>query len=66
MTRCPPPQPAGCPSNGNPPRGTCLGDTMAPPQGTPPPTSATPDQDRETMPPPHPQRRSTAPFDDAR
>ena len=36
MTHCPPPRPVRCPRNGSPPRGTCPGDTLAPPQGTPP------------------------------
>ena len=51
------------PSTGNVPRGH---PGTAP--GHPSPTGATPDQDRETMPPPPPrpsQRRNTGPFDDA-
>ena len=53
----------GEPSTGYVPRGH-PGTTP----GHPSPTSAMPDQDRETMPPPPPrppQRRSTCPFDDA-
>ena len=34
MTHCPPPRPARCPSNESPPRGTCVGGTLAAPEGT--------------------------------
>ena len=36
LARCPPPRPARCPGNGNPPRNTCMGDNRASPHGTPP------------------------------
>ena len=68
MTHCPSPRPVPCASKGSPPRGTCLGDTLAPPQGTPP--RLAPHRIRTVRPclpdPPRPpQRRNTGPFEDA-
>ena len=56
------------PQQREPPTGNVLWRRHGTAPGHPSPTGATPDQDRETMPPPPPrppQRRSTGPFDDA-
>ena len=68
MAHCPPPRPARCPSNRNPPRSTCLGHTLAPPHGTPPRLAQRWTRTRWPC-PPHtprpPQQRGAGPFDDA-
>ena len=68
LARCPPPRPARCPGDGNPPGDTCLGDNRTPPHGTPPrltrhwTKTGWPCPPR---PPRPPQQWGTDPFDDA-
>ena len=64
----PPTTTCSMPQQGEPSTGYVPGGHPGTTPGHPFPTKATPDQDRETMPPPPPrppQRRSTGPLDDA-
>ena len=64
----PPPRPVRCSRNRSSPRGTYLGNTLAPPQGTPPRLAPHRTRTRRPCPPKTPrppQRRNTNLFDEA-